>query len=146
MEEINIDEIGLVSNDVHQISLVDWSDVSSIIKFKTKFRDYLVHLDDYSHVIVVGWLHLIPSELRNRSQAYPNGNTELPVQGALALRGGARPNPISVTVCKIIDLQESELVLKGLDLVDGTPILDIKPYIPFYDSEVNAQLPVWAGG
>jgi|TARA_B100000530_G_scaffold200985_2_gene128160 tRNA-Thr(GGU) m(6)t(6)A37 methyltransferase TsaA len=146
MEEINIDEIGLVSNDVHQISLVDWSDVSSIVKFKSEFKDYLVHLDDYSHVIVVGWLHLIPSELRNRSQAYPNGDAELPLQGALALRGGARPNPISVTVCQIIDLQENELVLKGLDLVDGTPILDIKPYIPFYDSKVNAQLPVWAGG
>ena len=146
MEEINIDEIGLVSNDVHQISLVDWSDVSSIVKFKSEFKDYLVHLDDYSHVIVVGWLHLIPSELRNRSQAYPNGDAELPLQGALALRGGARPNPISVTVCQIIDLQENELVLKGLDLVDGTPILDIKPYIPFYDSEMNAQLPVWAGG
>ncbi|MFL2647090.1 MAG: TrmO family methyltransferase [Dehalococcoidia bacterium] len=146
MEEINIDEIGLVSNGVHQISLVDWSDVSSIIKFKIKFKDYLEHLDDYSHVIVVGWLHLIPSELRNRSQAYPNGDTKLPVQGALALRGGARPNPISVTVCQIIDLHGSELALKGLDLVDGTPILDIKPYIPFYDSEMNAQLPVWAGG
>ena len=146
MEEINIDEIGLVSNDVHQISLVDWSDVSSIVKFKSEFKDYLVHLDDYSHVIVVGWLHLIPSELRNRSQAYPNGDAELPLQGALALRGGARPNPISVTVCQIIDLQENELVLKGLDLVDGTPILDIKPYIPFYDSEVNARLPVWTGG
>ena len=146
MEEINIDEIGLVSNDVHQISLVDWSDVSSIVKFKSEFKDYLVHLDDYSHVIVVGWLHLIPSELRNRSQAYPNGDTKLPVQGALALRGGARPNPISVTVCQIIDLHGSELALKGLDLVDGTPILDIKPYIPFYDSEMHAQLPVWAGG
>ena len=146
MEEINIDEIGLVSNDVHQISLVDWSDVSSIVKFKSEFKDYLVHLDDYSHVIVVGWLHLIPSELRNRSQAYPNGDAELPLQGALALRGGARPNPISVTVCQIIDLHGSELALKGLDLVDGTPILDIKPYIPFYDSEMNAQLPVWAGG
>ena len=42
MEEINIDEIGLVSNDVHQISLVDWSDVSSIVKFKSEFKDYLV--------------------------------------------------------------------------------------------------------
>ena len=146
MEEINIDEIGLVSNDVHQISLVDWSDVSSIVKFKSEFKDYLVHLDDYSHVIVVGWLHLIPSELRNRSQAYPNGDAELPLQGALALRGGARPNPISVTVCKLIDLQDNELVLRGLDLIDGTPILDIKPYIPFYDSEVNARLPVWTGG
>ena len=38
MEEINIDEIGLVSNDVHQISLVDWSDVSSIVKFKSEFN------------------------------------------------------------------------------------------------------------
>jgi len=146
MEEIAIDEIGVVSNDVYRISLVDWSDVISTIKFNIKFKDYLMHLDDYSHVIVVGWLHLIPSVLRERSQAYPNGDTELPLQGSLALRGGARPNPIAVTICQLIDLQENELILKGLDLVDGTPILDIKPYIPFYDSEVNAQLPLWAGG
>ena len=146
MEEIDIDVIGSVKNGEYQINLVDWSDVVSTIEFKIKFADYLVHLDDYSHVIVAGWLHLIPSELRNRAQTYPNGDAKLSLQGSLALRGGARPNPISVTVCKLIDLQDNELVLRGLDLIDGTPILDIKPYIPFYDSEVNARLPVWTGG
>ncbi|MBG93163.1 MAG: hypothetical protein CL792_04195 [Chloroflexi bacterium] len=146
MDDIRVEAIGLVHNEICEINLVDWSDVISTIEFEIKFKDFLLHLDEYSHVIVIGWLHLIPSELRSRSQAYPNGDDELPLQGSLALRGGARPNPISMTVCQLIDLQENILILKGLDLVDGTPVLDIKPYIPFYDSELNAYLPSWTGG
>ena len=146
MDDIRVEAIGLVHNEICEINLVDWSDVISTIEFEIKFKDFLLHLDEYSHVIVIGWLHLIPSELRSRSQAYPNGDDELPLQGSLALRGGARPNPISMTVCQLIDLQENILILKGLDLVDGTPVLDIKPYIPFYDSELNTYLPSWTGG
>lgn len=106
----------------------------------------LLGLRDYSHIIVIGWLHEIPEELRSRRRAYPAGDSRYPLQGALALRGGARPNPVSVTVCRLLGIEGATLRLEGLDLVDGTPVLDVKPYIAFYDAEPKATLPKWAGG
>ena len=106
----------------------------------------LLGLADYSHVIVIGWLHEIPQELRQRRQAYPAGDERYPLQGALALRGGARPNPISVTVCRLRAIEGPTLRLEGLDLVDGTPVIDVKPYIAHYDAEPKASLPKWARG
>ena len=89
---------------------------------------------------------LNPAELRARLQAYPSGDARLPLQGALALRGGARPNPLSFTVCRLRKVAGRVLEVDGLDLVDGTPVLDVKPYIAFYDAEPNASLPKWARG
>jgi len=66
------------------------------------------------------------------------------LQGALALRGGARPNPISVTVCRLHSVEGATLHFEGLDLVDGTPVLDVKPYLAPYDSEPKASIPRWA--
>ena len=63
--------------------------------------------------------------------------------GAFALRG-SRPNPVSVTVCKLVAVSDNTLVVSGLDLVNGTPILDLKPYISEYDSVQGAGLPDWA--
>ena len=103
-------------------------------------------LSDYSHVIVVGWLHRIPDELRERTQAYPAGDDRLPIQGALALRGGARPNPLAVTACRLLRVEGAVLGVEGLDLIDGTPVLDVKPYIAHYDAVGDATIPRWAGG
>ena len=141
-----IDPIGTVVCDERDAARVDWSRVRSEVRLNAGLGDALLGLEDYSHVIVVGWLHEIPEEMRQRRQAYPNGDSRYPLQGALALRGGARPNPVSVTVCKLRGVEGDVLRLEGLDLVDGTPVLDVKPYIAFYDSEPKASLPKWARG
>ena len=70
----------------------------------------------------------------------------MPLLGALALRGGARPNPLAVTVCRLRSVRDATVEVEGLDLIDGTPVLDIKPYIAVYDSEPGATLPDWAQG
>ena len=110
------------------------------------WRPTLDGLEGFSHVIVVGWLDRIPAELRERRQAHPGGDERLPLLGALALRGGARPNPIAVTVCRLRSVRGASVEVEGLDLIDGTPVLDIKPYIAVYDSEPGATLPDWAQG
>ncbi len=143
---ITLEPIGTVVCDEHDAGRVDWSRVRSEVRLNAGLGAALLGLADYSHVIVVGWLHEIPEELRQRRQAYPNGDPKYPLQGALALRGGARPNPVSVTVCKLRGIEGDVLRLEGLDLVDGTPVLDVKPYIAFYDSEPKASIPKWARG
>jgi tRNA (Thr-GGU) A37 N-methylase len=96
-------------------------------------------------VIVVGWLDRYTPEFLARRTAYPSGDERLPLQGVLALRG-ARPNPVSVTVCALRRVEGDSIVVRGLDLVDGTPVIDVKPYIAFYDAVPKATIPKWAGG
>ena len=148
MEPITLLPIGTVVSDERDPARVDWSRVRSEVRLDGDLApgiaDALLGLADYSHVIVVGWLHEIPEAMRQRRQAYPNGDERYPLQGALALRGGARPNPIAVTVCKLRGVEGTTLRVEGLDLVDGTPVLDVKPYIAHYDAEPKATIPRWA--
>ena len=146
---IELRPIGVVRDAPDDLERVDWSDVESTIELvgeAAEAADQLtLELEEYTHLIVLGWLDRYPEELRNRRTAYPGGDTSLPLQGTLALRG-ARPNPISFTVVELLEIDGDEIDVRGLDLVVGTPILDVKPYIAFYDSFHDAQIPAWAEG
>lgn len=150
MEALSIVPIGRVESAERDIARQDWRSVRSTLRLRPELAPTLLGLGGYSHVLVIGWLDRIPEELRGRLRAYPSGDRSLPEQGALALRGGARPNPLSVTVCRLLAVEgdgvEASLVVEGLDLVDGTPVLDVKPYIAYYDAVPDATLPGWAGG
>ena len=146
VKALSVSPIGTVLNSQEDILRGDWSSQRSEIKLTGRSAECLLGLEEYSHVIVIGWLDQIPEELRKRSTAYPAGDESLPLQGALALRGGARPNPLSVTVCRLLGIEGLTLDVQGLDLVDGTPILDLKPYVAFYDARPEATLPRWAEG
>lgn len=142
---ITLQPIGFVRNGETDASRLDWSRVRSRIVLDEGLADALLGLADYSHVIVVGWLHELPEPLRERRQAYPSGDHRYPIQGALALRG-ARPNPLSVTVCRLLKVEGASIEVEGLDLIDGTPVLDVKPYIAAYDAVPKASIPKWARG
>ncbi len=144
-DEITMRPIGVVRNAEHDVALWDWARVESRIELRAEDAPRLLGLADYSHVIVVGWLDRFPREYRDRPTAYPAGDDRYPLQGVLALRGG-RPNPISVTVCELRKVEGATLVVRGLDLVDGTPVLDVKPYFPDYDAVPKAKVPKWARG
>ncbi len=144
-EPIEITPIGVVRSRERDVRRQDWSHVRSDVELRPELADALSGLDGFSHVIVVGWLDQIPAELRERRQAYPGGDERLPLLGSFALRG-ARPNPVAVTVCRLRGIEGSTLRVEGLDLVDGTPVLDVKPYIAVYDAVPDAKLPRWAQG
>ena len=144
-DPIPITPIGVVRNGEHDPARQDWTRVRSRIELRPDLAPALDGLEGFSHVIVVGWLDRIPEELRERRQAHPGGDERLPLLGAFALRG-ARPNPIAVTVCRLRSAAAAIVEVEGLDLIDGTPVLDLKPYIAVYDSEPDATLPDWAQG
>ena len=149
MDPITLEPIGIVEDAPDDVTQLDWSEVESTIQLVGAFAEaadeLTLELEEYTHLIVVGWLDRYPPELRQRRTAYPGGDDSLPLQGVLALRG-ARPNPISVSVVELLEIDGDEIDVRGLDLAEGTPILDIKPYIPFYDSVYDAQIPEWAEG
>jgi len=149
-----IQPIAVVENGEHDPARADWSRVRSRIRLLPAAvpgdapgdaARRLAGLDGYSHVWVVGWLDRMPEDLRRRPATRPQGDRALPEQGALALRG-ARPNPISLTACRLRAVRGDTLEVEGLDLLDGTPVLDLKPYVAFYDAPRGATIPRWAGG
>ena len=72
------------------------------------------------------------------------GDPALPLLGVLATRTQLRPNPIGVSIVPLLARKGNELRVRGLDAIDRTPVLDIKPYIPHYDSVAQATIPAWA--
>lgn len=102
-------------------------------------RDFALGLKDialYSHLIVLYWLHLARRDLI----AQVPSHLQEP-RGVFALRSPVRPNPIGLAVVELVRIEKHDLVIKNIDCVDGTPLIDIKPYYPNLDSEPNARRP-----
>lgn len=141
---LTLHPIGVVRNAVATPRPDGWAQVESRIEVAEAYRAGLAGLEGFSHVIVVCWLHLVPPELRT-GDAEPLG-PGLPAVGAFATRRQTRPNPLGVSVVPLVRVTGDALVVRGLDGVDGTPVLDIKPYLPPYDSVANARVPEWVWG
>ena len=73
----------------------------------------------------------------------PQGNPEVPIVGIFSCRCPSRPNPIAVSTVPLISHEGRKIIVKGLDVLDGTPIIDIKPYWPQYDKVVDGKIPDW---
>lgn len=73
----------------------------------------------------------------------PQGNSQVPIVGIFSCRCPQRPNPIAVTTVKLLGCIGNKLKVEGLDIIDGTPIIDIKPYWPVYDEVKKAKIPKW---
>ncbi|MFW6126242.1 MAG: tRNA (N6-threonylcarbamoyladenosine(37)-N6)-methyltransferase TrmO, partial [Chloroflexota bacterium] len=89
-------------------------------------------IDGFSHILVLYWAHLVPQEARSMTKVHPMGRRDLPLTGIFATCSPARPNPISVTAVRLLERTGNVLVVEGLEAVDGSPLIDIKPYTPYY--------------
>ncbi|UCH42652.1 MAG: SAM-dependent methyltransferase [Dehalococcoidales bacterium] len=76
-------------------------------------------------------------------RVHPRGRQELPLRGIFAVRTPNRPNRIGKATVRLIEIDDNILKVKGLDALDGSPVIDIKPYIPGYDSVDEASVPPW---
>lgn len=142
-EPIDVRPIGVVRNNVRDPRPDGWEDVRSDLIFRDDLEGALDGIEAYSHVIVVFAFHVVPEQAR-AVRLHPRGDASLPEQGVLATRSQLRPSPIGVSVVRLLRRRRTILRVSGLDAIDGTPILDIKPYFPQYDSVPNAEVPEWA--
>jgi tRNA (Thr-GGU) A37 N-methylase len=86
-------------------------------------------LDGFSHLEVVYHFDRVPVERIETGARHPRGNTDWPLVGIFAQRGKNRPNRIGVPRCRLLRTDGLDIHVEGLDVVDGTPVLDIKPYL-----------------
>jgi len=112
----------------------------STLKVFDQFKAGLSGIDQYSHLIILFWMHqvILPTKLHS----YPRGDRSLPLTGAFASRGRNHPNPIGLAVVELLEHSSTGLVVRGLDAFDKTPVLDIKPYDD-YDLISNPRVPDW---
>ena len=136
--------IGVVRNAVKEPQMGGWESVESRIVVRRDLADALDGLEGYSHVIVLFWAHRVPEEERGATRIHPMGDPAMPLLGIFATRTQLRPNPIGVSVVPLLARKGNELRVRGLDAIDGTPVLDVKPYIPHYDSVPQATISAWA--
>ena len=140
MKEINLKPIGIVKNNVKEPRFGNFADEVSEIIIDKKFTGALKGTEDYSHVIIVYWMDRIKNHVIKHQ---PQGNPNVPIVGIFACRCPARPNPIAITTVKLLEHNGNKIKVKGLDVIDGTPVIDIKPYWPQYDKVENGKVPSW---
>ena len=140
MKEINLKPIGFVKNNVKQTRFGNFNDEVSEIIVDKKFTEALNAIEDYSHVIIVYWMDRVKEHVTVHR---PQGNPNAPIVGIFSCRCPQRPNPIGITTVKLIEHKGNKIKVKGLDILDETPVIDIKPYWPHYDKVENEKIPDW---
>ncbi len=108
-----------------------------------QWGELLDGIEGFSHVLVLYWPHLIDPERRTLRKVHPMGRKDLPRQGIFATCRPARPNPVLVSAVPLLECHQNTLKVKGLEAVDGSPIIDIKPYSASYYGAENATVPEW---
>jgi tRNA-Thr(GGU) m(6)t(6)A37 methyltransferase TsaA len=143
MKKIVLKPIGIVRNKVQGPMRGGWEDVTSEIVVEEDLMECLDGVEEFSHIVVVYWMHRVPQEGRPPGKVHPQGRADLPLVGLFATRAPIRPNPLGLCVARLVERKGNMLTVVGLDAIDGTPVIDIKPYIPHVDSPPDVRVPDW---
>ena len=140
--QIVMEPIGYVKNEVKDKKDVAWGDDSSTIVLEEHYASGIKGLEDFSHVIILYYLDKAKYDREKHLQRRPQNREDMPLVGIFSQRGKDRPNQIGITSVQVVSVLNDRLEVKGLDAIDGTPVLDIKPYYPVYDRK-DASVPEW---
>jgi tRNA-Thr(GGU) m(6)t(6)A37 methyltransferase TsaA len=162
-EDIKLHPIGVIHNTEKQPSLIaDENGLSmredlaptfekvrkteetvSDVVLNSDLADHLEGIDEYSHINIIYWAHGVPRESRDLKKVHPMGNPENPLVGLFSTRSPARPNPILITVVRLVGREGTTLHVTGLDAIDGSPVLDIKPHFKESYPSDDVKVPDW---
>lgn len=117
--------------------------MKSQIIINKEYVECLEGINDFSHIVVVFWTHKVPNKARQIKKVHPAGLKDITMKGIFATRSPVRPNPICKTTVKLLERKGATLIVEGLDAINNTPVIDIKPHLPFYDSPLNVRLAGW---
>lgn len=122
-----------------------WAEVESRIELSPDFApEALLGLEQFSHLEVIYFFHRAAEDRIERAARHPRGNTAWPKVGIFAQRGKDRPNRLGVSIARLITRQERHLIVRGLDVIDGTPVLDIKPVMQEFLPQGKIVQPNWS--
>lgn len=140
-ETIILTAIGTVENDFTDEVPEDWETRPSRIVIRPDLEPALDGIEGFSHLIILWWLHRAhgPFQLR----VHPEQREDTPLVGFFATRTPNRPNPIAIKPVRLLRREGNVLIVEGLDALDGSPVIDIKPYLVRGDLVPEATVPRW---
>jgi tRNA (adenine37-N6)-methyltransferase len=140
---MDVEPIGVVSNSVTGARDEGWGSVVSEIRLRPELADGLKGLADFSHAVVVFVLDRAGFDAASHLVRHPRERPDMPSLGIFAQRGRHRPNRIGVTTVAVERVDDGVLTVRGLDALDGTPVLDVKPHVPVFDAPPRPRVPEW---
>ncbi len=141
---MRIEPIGVVENDFEDKVPEGYETRISEIVIHEKLSEALHLIEENSHIVVVFWMDRVEEKRRKKLKIHPKGRKDLPLMGVLTTRTPYRPNPIGVRAVRLLGREKNVLRVEGLDALNGSPILDIKPYSNKHDFVEDAKAPWWA--
>ena len=122
-----------------------WDSESAEIVLGGRFApDALAGLEDFSHIEVVFCFDRVSDDQITTGARHPRGNKHWPLVGIFGQRGKNRPNRLGVSICRLLSVTDRTLKVRGLDAIDGTPVLDIKPVMKGFLPRGEITEPEWA--
>ncbi|MDH4280581.1 MAG: SAM-dependent methyltransferase [Acidimicrobiia bacterium] len=145
MDSIEMVPIGLVHGGRDDVVDDDWGSVLSTVSLDPdRFGpDAVAGLEDFSHVEIVFVFDRVDETSVNVGARRPRGRQDWPMVGIFAQRAKARPNRIGVTTCELVSVDGLDIGVRGLDAIDGTPVLDIKPHVVEFGPRTEVRQPDW---
>jgi len=142
---IELEPIGHVRSERHDLSDDDWGGVRARIEMDDKFPiECLDGLDEFSHAEVIFCFDRVDPHKVEHGARHPRGNTEWPKVGIFAQRGKDRPNRLGSTIVQILGREGRTLLVQGLDAIEGTPVVDIKPVMAEFLPRGTLRQPAWS--
>jgi tRNA-Thr(GGU) m(6)t(6)A37 methyltransferase TsaA len=138
---VELTPIGRIEGPFAQAVPDGWETLIQRIIVDKQWTPALEGLEGFSHLIVLFWLDRIEGALELK--VHPENRQDLPAVGLFATRTPRRPNRIALQVVELLSRQDNVLTIRGLDALDNSPVLDLKPYLPRGDSIPGASTPQW---
>jgi tRNA-Thr(GGU) m(6)t(6)A37 methyltransferase TsaA len=140
---MDIKYIGKVINSVNELVDDNWGNIESKIVLNSEYSNGLKGISDFSHAIIIFYMDKANFNIENDLVRRPRGRKDLNEYGIFAQRAKHRPNPIGITTVEIVKSEENTLTVKGLDAVNDTPVIDIKPYFKVFDNVEDYKQASW---
>jgi len=143
---IEMRPIGFVRGSRAEAIDDDWGAVEAVIELDgDRFGpEAVAGLDEFSHLEVVFVFDRVDEARVERGARHPRGNPGWPEVGIFAQRAKNRPNRIGLTTCELVAVDGLGLRVRGLDAVEGTPVLDLKPYMAEFAPRTPTRQPAWS--
>ncbi|QVJ00287.1 SAM-dependent methyltransferase [Nocardiopsis eucommiae] len=143
---ITMTPIGFVHSTRSEATDDAWDTETATIRLDSSIfsPESLQGLDPFSHVEIIYWFDRVANDTITSGARHPRGNELWPKVGIFAQRGKNRPNRIGLTTARILKVEGLEVRVEGLDAIDQTPVLDIKPYMAEFAPRGATYQPAWA--
>jgi tRNA-Thr(GGU) m(6)t(6)A37 methyltransferase TsaA len=140
-----IEPIAYVRNSRKTLEDDNWGDLISEIIISSKLSEQSIKgIEEFSHIEIIFYFHLADLTKIDISSSHPRSNPKFPEVGIFSQRKKARPNLLGTTIVRLLKAEKNILTVKGLDAVDGTPVIDIKPVMKQFLPEDKIIQPDWS--